>query len=169
MTRFRAFALTFALTIVTAGCTPALTATTGDRPSPAASGVPQEGDPAKPGNAAATDDRPIPAASGVLRVGDPAKPGDPPVLILDPPNALSSLFGPGREDDTIYKVVINFEGAYSVWPDGRENALGWQDAGKSGTLQECMAYIQEVWTDMRPLSLRKKMEEMERQRQQQQR
>jgi len=41
----------------------------------------------------------------------------------------------------------------------RENALGWNDAGKTGTKAECLAYIEEVWTDMRPLSLRKKMAE----------
>jgi MbtH protein len=63
------------------------------------------------------------------------------------------------EDKTIYKVVVNHEEQYSIWPANRENALGWNDAGKSGTKQECLAYIEEVWTDMRPLSLRKKMEE----------
>ena len=50
----------------------------------------------------------------------------------------------------------------------RENPLGWFDVGKSGPKDECLAYIKEVWTDMRPLSLRKKMEEMERERQAQQ-
>jgi MbtH protein len=65
-----------------------------------------------------------------------------------------------EEDKTIYKVVVNHEEQYSIWPTHRENALGWKDAGKSGTKQECLAYIKEVWTDMRPLSLRKKMEEM---------
>jgi MbtH protein len=64
-----------------------------------------------------------------------------------------------REDTTIYKVVVNHEEQYSIWPADRENALGWNDAGKSGTKQECLDYIKEVWTDMRPLSLRKKMEE----------
>ncbi len=64
-----------------------------------------------------------------------------------------------REDKTIYKVVMNDEEMYSIWPADRENALGWHDAGKSGTRQECLAYIEEVWTDMRPRSLRKKMEE----------
>jgi MbtH protein len=64
-----------------------------------------------------------------------------------------------REDKTIYKVVLNHEEQYSIWPAHRENALGWKDAGKSGTKEECLAYIKEVWTDMRPLSLRKKMEE----------
>lgn len=69
-----------------------------------------------------------------------------------------------EEDNTIYKVVVNHEEQYSIWPNHRENALGWNDAGKSGTKQECLDYIKEVWTDMRPLSLRKKMEEMERER-----
>lgn len=64
-----------------------------------------------------------------------------------------------REDKTIYKVVVNHEEQYSIWPAHRENALGWRDAGKSGTKEECLAYIKEVWTDMRPLSLRKKMQE----------
>ena len=63
-----------------------------------------------------------------------------------------------EEDTTIYKVVVNHEEQYSLWPDDRENALGWNDAGKTGPKQECLAYIKEVWTDMRPLSLRKKME-----------
>ena len=63
------------------------------------------------------------------------------------------------EDTTVYRVVVNHEEQYSIWPADRENALGWQDAGKIGTKAECLAYIKEVWTDMRPLSLRKKMDE----------
>ena len=63
-----------------------------------------------------------------------------------------------REDTTIYKVVLNHEEQYSIWPADRENAPGWNDAGKSGTKAECLEYIKEVWTDMRPLSLRKQME-----------
>ncbi len=66
------------------------------------------------------------------------------------------------EDKTIYKVVMNHEEQYSIWPEYKENPLGWNDAGKMGTKAECLAYIKEVWTDMRPLSLRKKMEEMAR-------
>ena len=68
-----------------------------------------------------------------------------------------------REDNTIYKVVVNHEEQYSIWPADRENALGWNDAGKSGNKEECLAYIKEVWTDRRPLSLRKQMEESGRQ------
>jgi MbtH protein len=64
-----------------------------------------------------------------------------------------------REDNTIYKVVVNHEEQYSIWPADREHPLGWNDVGKSGTKAECLAYIEEVWTDMRPLSLRKKMAE----------
>src|SRR5436853_2690240 len=67
---------------------------------------------------------------------------------------------PDRKDTTIYKVVVNHEEQYSIWPEYKENPLGWTDAGKSGPKADCLAYIKEVWTDMRPLSLRKKMEEL---------
>lgn len=63
------------------------------------------------------------------------------------------------EDKTIYTVVVNHEEQYSIWPAHRELPLGWREAGKRGLKGECLAYIKEVWTDMRPLSLRKKMEE----------
>jgi MbtH protein len=63
-----------------------------------------------------------------------------------------------REDTTTYKVVVNHEEQYSIWPADRNNPLGWRDAGKSGSKDECLAYIKEVWTDMRPLSLRKQMD-----------
>jgi MbtH protein len=67
---------------------------------------------------------------------------------------------PDREDATVFKVVVNHEEQYSVWPADRENPLGWRDAGKTGAKPECLAYIKEVWTDMRPLSLRKRMEQV---------
>lgn len=66
------------------------------------------------------------------------------------------------EDNRVYKVVINHEEQYSIWFADRENALGWKDAGKVGTKRECLEYIDEVWTDMRPLSLRKHMEQFEK-------
>jgi len=62
-----------------------------------------------------------------------------------------------EEDQTAYKVVVNHEEQYSIWPAERANPLGWADAGKSGTKDECLGYIREVWTDMRPLSLRTSM------------
>jgi len=71
-----------------------------------------------------------------------------------------SWYDPDREDTTTYNVVVNHEEQYSIWPAHRENPLGWQTVGKTGPKPECLAYIKEVWTDMRPLSLRKKMEEL---------
>jgi MbtH protein len=62
------------------------------------------------------------------------------------------------EDTRPYVVVVNHEEQYSIWLDGREVPGGWRTVGKSGTKKECLDYIEEVWTDMRPLSLRKKME-----------
>lgn len=59
-----------------------------------------------------------------------------------------------QDDTTVYKVVMNHEEQYSIWPVGRENPLGWKDAGPAGTKAECLAHINEVWTDMRPLSVR---------------
>ena len=64
-----------------------------------------------------------------------------------------------EQDTTQYTVVVNHEEQYSIWPVGREIPLGWREVGKTGLKAECLAYIEEVWTDMRPLSLRKKMEE----------
>jgi len=63
------------------------------------------------------------------------------------------------EDTTVYKVVVNHEEQYSIWTAHRQNPLGWRDGGKIGLKTECLAYIKEVWTDMRPLSLRKSMED----------
>ncbi|HSH05513.1 MAG TPA: MbtH family NRPS accessory protein [Anaerolineae bacterium] len=56
-----------------------------------------------------------------------------------------------------YKVVVNHEEQYSIWPAERDLPLGWKEDGKEGTKEECLAYIEEVWTDMRPLSLRQAM------------
>ena len=64
-----------------------------------------------------------------------------------------------QEDLTIYKVVVNHEEQYSIWVADRENPVGWSDAGMSGLKDECLSYIKEIWTDMRPLSLRKSMEQ----------
>ena len=67
------------------------------------------------------------------------------------------MYNDEEEDTTTYKVVVNHEEQYSIWPVDRENPLGWRDSGPSGPKAECLAYINEVWTDMRPLSLRKHM------------
>jgi MbtH protein len=62
-----------------------------------------------------------------------------------------------EDDSLIYKVVVNHEEQYSIWPAHRENPLGWRDEGMTGRKSECLAHIKVVWTDMRPLSLRQKM------------
>ncbi len=67
------------------------------------------------------------------------------------------------DENQVFTVVVNHEEQYSIWPEDRELPLGWKAVGKTGNKQACLDYIEEVWTDMRPLSLRKKMEEMEKQ------
>lgn len=62
-----------------------------------------------------------------------------------------------QEDKRIYTVVVNDEEQYSIWPQDLPVPKGWKAAGKAGLKDECLAHIKEVWTDMRPLSLRKKM------------
>jgi MbtH protein len=63
-----------------------------------------------------------------------------------------------QDATTAYRVVVNHEEQYSIWPQGREIPAGWREAGRNGTKAECLAYINGVWTDMRPLSLRQRME-----------
>jgi MbtH protein len=65
---------------------------------------------------------------------------------------------PDRQDSEIlYKVVMNHEEQYSIWPVDRDNAPGWKDEGTSGTRQACLDHIKQIWTDMRPASLRENM------------
>lgn len=62
-------------------------------------------------------------------------------------------------DDVRYTVVINHEEQYSIWPEGdRELPAGWTAVGKSGSCAECLDHIGEVWTDMRPKSVRERMD-----------
>jgi MbtH protein len=60
-------------------------------------------------------------------------------------------------DEKIYRVVINDEEQYSLLAADGPNPAGWRDAGKRGSRSECLSYINKVWTDMRPQSLRKDM------------
>ncbi|HEU0051555.1 MAG TPA: MbtH family NRPS accessory protein [Longimicrobium sp.] len=62
-----------------------------------------------------------------------------------------------KSRDETFRVVVNHEEQYSIWSAGRELPAGWSEAGKTGSKDECLAYIEEVWTDMRPLSLRGRM------------
>lgn len=60
-------------------------------------------------------------------------------------------------DNRTFQVVINHEEQYSIWPTDQNIPMGWRSVGKSGSRSECLAYIKEVWTDMRPLSVRQRM------------
>jgi MbtH protein len=62
-------------------------------------------------------------------------------------------------DERTYCVVLNHEEQYSIWLADRELPLGWRKEGKEGSRDECLAHIGTVWTDMRPLSLRRRMEQ----------
>lgn len=72
-------------------------------------------------------------------------------------SALRTVDGVEIMESNCFKVVINHEEQYAIWPARRDNALGWRDAGVEGLKEECLAYIRDVWTDMRPLSLRMAM------------
>jgi MbtH protein len=61
-------------------------------------------------------------------------------------------------EQVLFEVVVNDEDQYSIWWDGRELPAGWRAEGTRGSKEECLAHIDEVWTDMRPLSLRRRME-----------
>jgi MbtH protein len=62
------------------------------------------------------------------------------------------------DDDARYQVLRNDEDQYSLWPADLDVPEGWSQAGKEGTKEECSAYVDEVWTDMRPRSLRERMD-----------
>ncbi|HEY0641223.1 MAG TPA: MbtH family protein [Pseudonocardiaceae bacterium] len=59
-----------------------------------------------------------------------------------------------REETAVFKVVLNDEEQYSIWPADRDNPAGWHDEGTTGTREECLEHIERVWTDMRPRSVR---------------
>jgi MbtH protein len=64
---------------------------------------------------------------------------------------------PGAQETRAYAVVINDEEQYSIWPAERDLPAGWRQDGFTGTEDECLSYIDETWTDMRPASLRRWM------------
>ena len=65
----------------------------------------------------------------------------------------------GEADDLVYTVVINDEEQYSIWPTFRAVPAGWREVGVSGPKAVCLTRIDTVWTDMRPASLRRHMDE----------
>jgi MbtH protein len=67
------------------------------------------------------------------------------------------MYAEDVQESQEYKVVINHEEQYSIWPVGKKNPLGWQDVGKQGQKSACLDYIKETWIDMRPLSVRQQL------------
>lgn len=65
---------------------------------------------------------------------------------------------PFDRDDTVFHVVVNYEEQYSIWPEYKAIPQGWRAVGVTGPKAVCLAHIEQVWTDMRPLSLRQKMQ-----------
>jgi MbtH protein len=63
-----------------------------------------------------------------------------------------------KTNNSVCKVVVNHESQYSIWPADRPDPPGWRDTGQSGDKAKCLDYIKTAWTDMRPLSLREKMD-----------
>jgi MbtH protein len=63
------------------------------------------------------------------------------------------------DESLTFAVVVNDEEQYSIWFADRQPPPGWSAVGQEGPKAECLAYIETVWTDMRPKSLRKRMDE----------
>jgi len=64
------------------------------------------------------------------------------------------------ENKFVYAVVVNHEAQYSIWPVTKDMPAGWEKTGKEGSKSDCLTYIEEVWTDMRPQSIRNQLSKM---------
>lgn len=62
-----------------------------------------------------------------------------------------------KGDAASYKVVMSEDAQYTIWPAYKQSPLGWSEVGKQGSMEECLAHIEAIWTDMRPQRLREKM------------
>jgi MbtH protein len=62
-------------------------------------------------------------------------------------------------DGDLFKVLVNDEGQYSIWPSGQNTPEGWKEAGCSGSKDECSEFVDKNWTDMRPISLQRQMKD----------
>jgi MbtH protein len=72
-----------------------------------------------------------------------------------PRAAAFRIFGMGNDNERLYQVVVNHEEQYSIWPADGEPPPGWSVIGFTGPKDNCLSRIAEIWTDMRPLSLRR--------------
>lgn len=71
---------------------------------------------------------------------------------------------PDQEDPRTYRVVVNGEDQYSIWPADRDMPHGWRDTRYIGKKTQCLEYIKQIWTDMRPKSLRETTKAMQQHR-----
>ncbi|WP_339925216.1 MbtH family NRPS accessory protein [uncultured Cyclobacterium sp.] len=67
-----------------------------------------------------------------------------------------------EEEKNLFLVVINHEEQYSIWPHEKVIPNGWRAEGQEGTKEKCLEYIEKVWTNMQPLSVRKVLESAEK-------
>ncbi len=68
------------------------------------------------------------------------------------------MYHDDEADEPLYKVVVNGEEQYSIWPLAKQTPAGWREVGVRGRKQECLDHIEAVWTDLRPRSLRERMD-----------
>jgi MbtH protein len=96
---------------------------------------------------------------GTLRAETINHSGDTPAVLEIQALRMIDMTDRSESDEAIYVVVMNDEEQYSIWPDDKRMPDGWRAVGTRGSKAECLQYIEETWTDMRPLSLRKRMAE----------
>jgi MbtH protein len=60
------------------------------------------------------------------------------------------------DEGATFTVVLNDEEQYAIWPQTHELPAGWREAGRRGSRAECLAYVEQAWTDLRPLSVRRR-------------
>jgi MbtH protein len=96
---------------------------------------------------------------GTLRAETINHSGHTPAVLETQALRMIDMTDRSESNEAIYVVVMNGEEQYSIWPDDKRIPDGWRAVGTRGAKAECLQYIEETWTDMRPLSLRKRMAE----------
>jgi MbtH protein len=56
--------------------------------------------------------------------------------------------------EPVYRVIVDAQDRYSLWPLHKDGVAGWRDTSITGTREHCLAEVRQAWTDMRPKSLR---------------
>jgi MbtH protein len=123
-----------------------------------------DGEATEPASEAAPANAEVPPAETAATGKDVAAQAPEPTASAPVPMSPTADVRSGNEGDdgVVYRAVMNQEEQYSIWPVAKELPPGWQFVGEPGTKGEVLAFIEDAWNDMRPLSLRKKMAEMER-------